>query len=84
MMRRDTLISVIVTSYKRPDVLALVLDALSRQTDSRFDLVVADDGSQRPSRDLLDIWRGRLPCLIRHVGQEDRGFRAALARRQNL
>ena len=39
------LISVIVTTYNRPLALERVLQGLSLQTDSDFEVVVADDGS---------------------------------------
>jgi hypothetical protein len=38
-------VSVVITTYNRSDALVAVLDALTRQTDSNFDVVVADDGS---------------------------------------
>jgi glycosyltransferase involved in cell wall biosynthesis len=37
-------ISVIVTTYNRPDALAAVLRGLAGQTDRDFETVVADDG----------------------------------------
>ena len=38
-------ISLIVTTYNRPDALRLVLDSISRQTRLPDEVVVADDGS---------------------------------------
>jgi glycosyltransferase involved in cell wall biosynthesis len=38
-------ISVIVSAYRRPDLLELALRGFARQDDRRFELIVADDGS---------------------------------------
>jgi len=39
-------ISVVITTYNRPDALALVLRGLAAQTEGGFEVVVADDGSR--------------------------------------
>lgn len=71
------LISVIVTTYKREDALAAVLRSLSRQTDTDFEVVVADDGSGPETAKLVDEWRSTLGRRLEHVWHEDKGFRAA-------
>ena len=43
----NMLISVIVSTYNRPDALALVLEGLVDQTDRRFEIIVADDGDRK-------------------------------------
>ena len=40
------LISFVVATYNREDALGAVLRSLSRQTEERFEVVVADDGSR--------------------------------------
>lgn len=76
------LISVIVTTYNRPDALAEVLSALQRQTDTEFEVVVADDGSREATRAVVDTFRtssaGR-PAVI-HAWQSDNGFRLSASR----
>src|SRR6188508_313743 len=54
------LISVIVTTYNRPDALDAVLRSLSRQTDRDFEVVVADDGSEPETARLIEDWKPRL------------------------
>lgn len=70
------LISVIVTTYNRPDALDAVLASLERQSDGRFEVIVADDGSG-PETAALVARRAAAPMPIRHVWHEDAGFRAA-------
>jgi glycosyltransferase involved in cell wall biosynthesis len=78
------LISVIVTTYNREDALGAVLRALSRQTEARFEVVVADDGSGPATARVVESWKSNMRVPLRHVWQEDHGFRAAEARNRAL
>ena len=71
--------SVIVTSYNQPRTLALVLEGLKLQDEPDFEVVVADDGSAQPTRDLVDAYAAEAPFDLRFVTQEDLGFRKAKA-----
>ncbi len=79
-MKHDTLISVIVTTYNRPDALELVLRACLAQTDRNFEIVIADDGSGAPTRELIQHIAQHSPIPIVHTWQPDDGFRAASSR----
>ncbi len=72
--------AVIVTTYNRPDALAAVLAGYRDQTDPDFELLVADDGSTDETRRLIESHTTRVPFKLRHVWQEDRGFRPGAAR----
>jgi len=74
------LISVIVTTYNRPDALAAVLAGLATQTDRGFEVLVADDGSRDDTRAMIESQAAGFALPLRHVWQEDRGFRAGAAR----
>jgi glycosyltransferase involved in cell wall biosynthesis len=78
------MISVIVTTYDREDALDVVLRALSRQHDRRFEVVIADDGSGPSTGALVASWKPRLGVGLAHVWQEHRGFRAAAIRNQAI
>jgi glycosyltransferase involved in cell wall biosynthesis len=73
-------ISVIVTTYNRPDALRAVLAGLFAQIDRGFEVLVADDGSRDDTRALVESMASGAPVPVRHVWQEDRGFRAGAAR----
>lgn len=77
-----TSLSVVVSTYEWPEALDAVLFGLSEQTDADFDLVVADDGSGQATADVVERWREAFGERLRHVRQEDEGFR--LARVKNL
>jgi glycosyltransferase involved in cell wall biosynthesis len=74
------LISVVVTTYNRPDALRAVLGGLLAQQDREFEILVADDGSRDDTRLLVEATAREATLALRHVWQEDAGFRAGAAR----
>jgi glycosyltransferase involved in cell wall biosynthesis/GT2 family glycosyltransferase len=46
--RQPPLVSVCITHRERPGLLAQALDAIRRQTYKRFEVILVDDGSERP------------------------------------
>jgi glycosyltransferase involved in cell wall biosynthesis len=77
-------ICVILTTYNRPDALAAVLEGYFAQGTHEFELIVADDGSTDATRRLVEDHARRAPFPLRHVWQEDRGFRPGAARNRAL
>jgi GT2 family glycosyltransferase len=73
-------ISVVIPTYNHSELLAQTLHNLTRQDlpTSRYEVVVADDGSADDTRDVVRSFAGRL--RIGYHFQEDLGFRAAAAR----
>ncbi len=72
--------AVVVTTYNRPDALALVLDGYLAQSTHDFELIVADDGSTDDTRRLVAAYVQHAPFALKHVWHEDKGFRAAAIR----
>jgi glycosyltransferase involved in cell wall biosynthesis len=70
------LISVVVSTYNRPDALHAVLRGLSRQTDRAFEVIVADDGSPPSTAAVVTDWAARIGVSLGHVWHEHREFRA--------
>ena len=66
------LISLIVSTYNRPDALGTVLRSLARQTDRNFEIVVADDGSGPQTREVIKDWISKIGVPLKHVWQDDR------------
>ena len=73
-------ISVIVTTYNRPDALRAVLTALASQTLLPSEVIVADDGSHGDTQSAVRALRTLYPCKLSHVWHPDEGFRAAAIR----
>ena len=74
------LISLIVTTYNRPDALQAVLRSLAVQSDRACEVLIADDGSRDETAQAIAAVAGDFPLPLVHLWQEDAGFRAAAAR----
>ena len=72
-------VSVVVSSYNQPNTLTLSLEGLLHQEWTDFELIVADDGSEEDTHELIDEYSRRAPFPVHFVRQEDRGFRKAKA-----
>ena len=68
-------ISVILSTYNKPDYLKIALNSLLTQDDMPEEIVIADDGSGEPTRQLIEETRKDSPVPIIHVWHEDKGFR---------
>jgi glycosyltransferase involved in cell wall biosynthesis len=79
-MRHAQTISVVITTYNRPDALEAVVRACFMQNDKNFEIIIADDGSTANTQACVARLAAAAPMSIRHVWQPDQGFRAAMAR----
>ena len=77
-------LSVVITTYNRSDALLAVLDALTRQTDSNFDVVVADDGSAQVHQQAIHASRAAKVLHVTHVWHPDVGFTASRVRNRGV
>lgn len=71
-------LSLVVAVYRRPDFLTLVFESLLRQSEPDFEVLIADDGSGPEIAACVLEWQGRFRRPIRHVWQEDDGFRKTM------
>lgn len=77
-------VSVIVTTYNRPDALKKVLDGLIHQTRRPDEIIVADDGSGEETAAMLAPYLARKDIRIVHVWQKDEGFRLSRIRNKAI
>lgn len=75
-------VSLVVSTYERPDALAAVLDSVARQRAAPDEIVIADDGSGPATRALIAGFTRRSAVPVRAVSQAHEGFR--LTRLRNL
>ncbi|MCF8066982.1 MAG: glycosyltransferase family 2 protein [Desulfobacterales bacterium] len=77
-------ISVIITTYNRPDALLKVLEGLQLQTRLPDEVRIADDGSGRETKASIIRFSKTAKYPISHDRQEDDGFRAARIRNKAI
>lgn len=73
-------ISVIVTVYNRLNYLKNMITCLIDQTSQIEELIIADDGSSEKIMDFVGDLIPKCKFKIKHVYQEDNGFRLAKSR----
>ncbi len=66
---------VIITTYNSPLWLEKVLWGYENQTDSDFEVIIADDGSGQKTLDVIEKFKERNKLNILHVWHADDGFR---------
>ncbi|MGZ8191789.1 MAG: glycosyltransferase family 2 protein [Methylococcaceae bacterium] len=74
------LISVIVSTYNRPDALEACIKSLSQQTECNFEILIADDGSTVETQQCIKVCSAKSPVPIIHVYQPDHGFQLSRIR----
>ncbi len=70
-------VSLIITTYNWPWALERVLDSVRQQQVMPQEIVIADDGSENATRELIDSFRPVFPCPVQHVWHPDDGFQRA-------
>ena len=73
-------LTLIITTYNWPDALLLVLNSVKNQTILPYEVVIADDGSDQATIDLISSFKQDSNLNIIHSWQEDIGFRVARSR----
>lgn len=72
------LVSVVLPTYERPELLVDAVRSVCQQTYHPIELVVVDDGSTRPAREVLaDVDVGDLAATTIRRHEENRGANAA-------
>jgi glycosyltransferase involved in cell wall biosynthesis len=74
-MPRPGRVAVILTTYNQPLWLEKVLWGYAAQTMQDFELLIADDGSDAATASIVEQQRAAFGARLRHLWQEDRGFR---------
>ncbi|MCX6330164.1 MAG: glycosyltransferase [Bacteroidia bacterium] len=67
--------SVIIAFYKRLDFLEKIFEGLKNQSRQDFEVIVAEDNNSELTVSFIKEKQVALPFQIKHVSQEDKGFR---------
>lgn len=76
--------SLIITTYNQKERLSLVLDSVLGLQTLPNEVLIADDGSKEDTRELIESYKRIFPCELRHIWQEDKGFRLSKIRNHAL
>jgi len=68
-------ISVIISTYNSEDWLEKVLESYKHQDYDNFEIIIADDGSGKATKTLVDGFKVDYPVSLRHIWHEDKGYR---------
>lgn len=77
-------ISLIISTYNRPDTLELVLESVLNQSVMPKEVIIADDGSGIETKTLIENYKNRLTVPLIHSWIEDKGFRLAKSRNEGI
>ncbi len=77
-------ISLIITTYNWKEALQLSLQSVLSQTLLPMEIVVADDGSQPDTAELVRMFGEISPVPVVHSWQEDEGYRLARSRNKAI
>jgi glycosyltransferase involved in cell wall biosynthesis len=71
----NTEVSLIISFYNKLEPLLLILESLRFQTMKKFEVLIADDGSDKEVVNKLILLSGTYPFPIRHIWHPDEGWR---------
>lgn len=67
--------SVVISTYNQPVWLHKALHGYLYQTFDDFEILIADDGSGEPTREVIENFQQVAPFPVRHVWHPDEGYR---------
>ncbi len=81
---RRVKVSLVITTYNNPLGLKKAAESATHQTRPPDEVIVADDGSDEKTAEVVKHFAEVAPFPVVHVWQEDRGFRAAMIRNKAI
>lgn len=69
--------ALLISTYNWPKALELVLKSVQDQTQLPDEVLIADDGSTKETKELIDVFSKKINTTVKHFWQEDKGFRKA-------
>jgi glycosyltransferase involved in cell wall biosynthesis len=72
--------SLMISTYNRPEALALCLQSVLRQSVLPFEIVIADDGSDDTTRKLIAHFKQQSKVPVKHIWQKDEGYQLSKIR----
>ncbi|EDP1927694.1 glycosyltransferase [Campylobacter jejuni] len=76
--------ALIITTYNQKERLKLVLDSVKNLAFLPNEVLIADDGSKEDTARLIKEYQKDFPCSLKHIWQEDEGFRLSKSRNKTI
>lgn len=70
--------ALLISTYNWKEALSLVLDSIKIQSQLPDEVLIADDGSDDATKQVIDEFRQTFKIPVKHVWQEDLGFRKSM------
>ena len=70
--------SIILSTYNKPDFIKKVLTAYNCQEYKDFDIIIADDGSDKEAKNIIEHFKDATNLDINHIWHEDDGFQKSV------
>ncbi len=84
MIKKDTSVSLIVSTYNWKEALNLCLKSIKSQTVLPKEVLIADDGSRDDTKTMIANIKSDFPVPLIHVWQEDEGFQLSKIRNRAI
>ena len=73
-MDQPTLYSIIIPLYNRPDEIQELLETLTKQTYTNFEVIIIEDGSKNRAEDIVKSFEGQLKVHYYYKENSGQGF----------
>ena len=77
-------VGLIISTYNWVEALSQVLYSIKCQSYFPDEIVVCDDGSRSETKNFIIGLQKNFPCKLKHVWQEDKGFRLSKSRNKSI
>ncbi len=67
-------VSLIISTYKWPEALELILLSVMKQSHMPNEVIIADDGSGGETKNMIQAFQKKLKVSLKHVWHQDTGF----------
>lgn len=81
---KQKLVSIIIPTYNRADVLQINLLSIARQTYQNIEVIVVDDGSTDNTKEVVDMFKEESDMVIKYIKLEKDGYGLAKARNMGV
>jgi glycosyltransferase involved in cell wall biosynthesis len=83
-MKPGTPISLVVSTFNQPAALAMAFAGVCLQTRPPMEILISDDGSDEPTRELVEKFANGSPVPTKHIWHPHDGFRKTAILNQTL